>query len=129
LKYLYSLTVACAGIAFGVAAVPCSLTAQAESQAGIQVVAMHPASVTVPDAVPVTAVGPTIERLAFHHSSSESRVMLDQEVGPHVNRGFALTVAGVVLVGVGAVVKGGAGTAIALGGGALSLYGLHHWIQ
>jgi hypothetical protein len=120
LKNLYALTVACAGLAFGVAAAPCSLAAQAEGPAAIQLVATQSAPVTV---------GPTAERLAFHQSSPESRVMMDQEVGPHVNRGLAMTVAGIVLVGVGAAVKGGAGTAIALGGGALSLYGIYNWIK
>ena len=124
MKNLYALTVACAGLAFGVAAAPCSLAAQAESPAAIQLVATQSAPVTVP-----TATGPTVEQLAFHQSSPESRVVTDQEVGPHVNRGLAMTVAGIVLVGVGAAVKGGAGTALALGGGALSLYGIHNWIK
>jgi hypothetical protein len=132
LKNLYALTVAGAGIAFGVAAAPCSLAAQAGSPAGIQLVAMQSAPVTVPNATGATgatAVGPTTERLAFHQTSPASRVMTDQDVGPHVNRGLAMTVAGIVLVGVGTAVKGGAGTAIAFGGGALSLYGIYNWIK
>ena len=130
MKNLYSLAVVCAGIVFGVATAPCSLAAQAESQAGIQTVAMQPASVAIPDAATATtAVGPSVERLAFHRSPSESRVMVDQDVGPHMNRGLALTAAGIVLVGVGAIVKGGAGTAIAFGGGALALYGIYNWIK
>ena len=129
MKNLYALTVACAGIAFGVAAAPCSLAAQAGSPGGIQLAAMQSAPVTVPNATGASAVGPTTERLAFHQTSPASRVMTDQDVGPHVNRGLAMTVAGIVLVGVGAAVKGGAGTAIAFGGGALSLYGIYNWIK
>lgn len=129
LKNLYSLTVVCAGIVFGVAAAPGLLAAQAEGPAGIQMVAMQPASVTVPDALPATAVGPTAETAAFHTAASESRVVADQDVGPHVNRGLALTVAGLAAVGVGYAVKGQAGTVLALGGGALALYGLYNWIK
>lgn len=90
---------------------------------------MQPTTVTVPDAVPATVVGPTAETVAFHTASSESRVVADQDVGPHINRGLALTIAGLAAVGVGYAVKGEAGTVIALGGGALALYGLYHWIK
>ena len=129
MKNLYALTVACAGIAFGLTAAPGSLAAQAESPAGIQLVATQSSPVTVLTATSATPVGPVAEQLAFHQSSSESRVMMDQDVGQNSNRGLAYTLAGVALVGVGAVVKGGAGTAIAFGGGALALYGIYHWIR
>jgi len=93
-------------------------------QAAIQI-----ASVTVPDASPAASVGPTVQTAAFHNAAPESRVVADQDVGPHVNRGLALTVAGIAAVGVGYAVKGEAGTVIALGGGALALYGIYHWIK
>ena len=70
-----------------------------------------------------------VEQAALHNASTESRVVADQDVGPHVNRGLALTVAGIAAVGVGYAVKGQAGTMIALGGGALALYGLYNWIK
>ena len=86
-------------------------------------------TVTAPDAVPAASVGPTAETAAFHAAAPESRVVADQDVGPHLNRGFKLMVAGIAAVGVGYAVKGHAGTVIALGGGALALYGLYHWIE
>lgn len=125
-----SLAVVYAGILFGVIAAPCSLTAQAEGQAGLQTFATRPASVTATDGVAASAVGPIVEQAALHKASTESRVIADQNVvGPHVNRGLALTVAGIAAVGVGYAVKGQAGTVISLGGGALALYGLYHWIK
>lgn len=129
MKSSYSLAVVCAGILLGVTAAPCSLAAQAEGQAGIQTFAMRPAAVTATSGVATSAVGPIVEQAALHNASTESRVVADQDVGPHVNRGLALTVAGIAAVGVGYAVKGQAGTMIALGGGALALYGLYHWIK
>ena len=130
MKYSYSLAAVYAGILFGVIAAPCSLAAQAQGPAELQTFAMRTASVTAPAGVAASAVGPVVEQVAFHRASTESRVVADQDVvGPHVNRGLALTVAGIAAVGVGYAVKGQAGTVIALGGGALALYGLYHWIK
>jgi hypothetical protein len=121
MKSSYSLAVVCAGILLGVTAAPCSLAAQT--------FAMRPAAVTATSGVAASAVGPIVEQAALHNASTESRVVADQDVGPHVNRGLALTVAGIAAVGVGYAVKGQAGTMIALGGGALALYGLYNWIK
>src|SRR5665213_1333585 len=79
--------------------------------------------------IAASAVGPIVEQVSFHNASTESRAIADQDVGPHVNRGLALAVAGIAAVGVGYAVKGQAGTMIALGGGALALYGVYHWIK
>lgn len=148
MKNSYSLAVVCAGILFGVSAMPGSLAAQADGQAdgpaGVQAVAMQPVSVTAslaesvapsaaaPDGIPASPVGPVVDAIAFHNAATESkatRVVADQEVGPHVNRGLALTIAGIAAMGVAYAVKGEAGTVIALGGAALALYGVYHWIQ
>jgi|GEM_PF-2444601 len=129
MKSSYSLAVVCAGILLGAAAAPFSLAAQAEEQAAIQTFAMRPASVTATEGIAASAVGPIVEQVSFHNASTESRAIADQDVGPHVNRGLALAVAGIAAVGVGYAVKGQAGTMIALGGGALALYGVYHWIK
>lgn len=129
MKNSYSLAVVCAGIVFGLAAAPCALTAQAEGQAGIQMVATQPAPVAVSDGVAASAVGPVVAPVAFHTAPTQSMVVADQDTGPHLGTGLAMTAVGIVAVAVGFAVKGGAGTAIALGGGALALYGLYHWIQ
>lgn len=129
MKNLYSLSIVCAGIVFGLAAAPCPVVAQAEGQAGIQMVATQPASVTVPDGVAASAVGPIVETVAFHAPTTESRVMMDQDSGPHLGTGLAMTAVGLVGVVVGAAVGGGSGTAIAVAGGALALYGIYHWLQ
>lgn len=129
MKSSYSLAVVCVGIFLGVTAAPCSLAAQAERQAGIQTSAIQLASVTATDGVAATAVGPIVEQAAVHKASTESKAIADQDVGPHVNRGLALTVAGIAAVGVGYAVHGQAGTMISLGGGALALYGLYNWIK
>lgn len=129
MKKSYSLALGCAGILFGVTATPSSLAAQAQGQAGIQAVAMQPASFIAPDVAATSAAGPIVEPVAFHNTLAESRVVGDQDVGPHVNRGLALTVAGIAAVAVGYAVRGEAGTVIALGGGALALYGVYHWIK
>ena len=55
--------------------------------------------------------------------------MIAQDAGPSLGSGLAMTVVGVVMVGVGAAVGGGAGTAIAIGGGALAFYGIYHWLK
>lgn len=129
MKSSYSLAVVCAGILLGVGAAPCSLAAQAQGQSGLQAFAMRPTSVTATDGVAASAVGPIVGQVAFHKASTQSTVIADQDVGPHVNRGLAMTVAGIAVVGVGYAVKGEAGTLISLGGAALAVYGLYNWIQ
>jgi hypothetical protein len=130
MKSSYSLAIVCVGILSGVMAAPRSLAAQAQGQAELQTFAMRPVSVTATHGVAASAVGPVVEQAAFRRASTESRVIADQNVvGPHVNRGLALTVAGIAAVGVGYAVKGRAGTVISLGGGALAVYGLYHWIK
>lgn len=129
MKSSYSLAVVCAGILLGVTAAPCALAAQAEGRVGIQAFATQPASVTPTEGVAASVPGPIVEQVALHKAPTESRAVADQDVGPHANRGLALTVAGIAAVGVGYAVKGQGGTMIALGGGALALYGLYNWIK
>jgi hypothetical protein len=125
------LSAICAGIVFGTATVPDILSAQAGGPSEIQTIATPPSSTAGAELATSNSIGPTVETAGFHTPSTASRVITEQEQepAPHVGRGLAMTVAGVVLVGVGAAVKGGAGTAIAFGGGALALYGLYHWIE
>ena len=111
------------------AATPGFVAAQAEGQAGIQMVATQPASVSIPDQAAASPVGPVVETVAFHNQAPKSRVMMDQDSGPSLGSGLAMTVVGLVVVGVGAAVGGGSGAAIAVGGGALALYGIYHWLQ
>ena len=134
MKKSYASVIVSAGLLFCVTAAPSSLAAQADGQAGIQVegiqaVAMQPASPVTRSGVAPSAVGPVVEPLAFHRTLGESRVVVDQSIAPPVNRGLAMTIAGIAAVGIGYVVKGIAGTALALGGGALALYGIYHWIK
>ena len=133
MKKSYASVIVSAGILFCVTAAPGSLAAQAEGQAamqpGIQAVAMQPASPVAAGGAAPSAVGPIVEPLAFHRALDESRVVADQSIAPPVNRGLAMTLAGIAAVGVGYVVKGTAGTALAFGGGALALYGIYHWIK
>ena len=129
MKKFYSLAAVCAGVVFGVTAAPSSLVAQAEGQSAIQMVATQPTSVSVPAEATASPVGPIAETAAFHSPAPATRVMMDQDTGPSLGSGLAMTAVGVVMVGVGAAVGGGSGTAIAIGGAALALYGIYHWLK
>jgi hypothetical protein len=134
MKKSYSFALACAAILCGVSSAPRSVAAQSQDHAGVEFIAVHQAphvaqEGVAQDAVASTARGPIAESAAFHVVSTQSRTVADQEVGPHMNRGLAMTVAGLAAVAVGYAVKGQAGTLLALGGGALTLYGVYHWIE
>lgn len=78
--------------------------------------------------------GPTVQSASIGFRVSETKVDASTKVNavsvrPHQGQDVALMVVGVGTMIVGAIVQHEAGTIIVIGGAAMALYGLYHYLE
>jgi hypothetical protein len=77
--------------------------------------------------------GPTLQAASVGFRVNEVKVdastKANAAVRPHQGQDVALMAVGVGTMIVGAIVKGDAGTIIIIGGAAMALYGLYHYLE
>jgi hypothetical protein len=126
--------------ALGIAFAPVALAAQesvAATGSDSTQVATAPAAVSTPappvvaDSAAPASIGPRLAPVALQHRADRADVNANTDGEAHLGAGRNLALMGVGLAGliVGLVVGGGAGTAIAVGGGLVGLYGLYKFLQ
>jgi hypothetical protein len=96
--------------------------------------ALAPAASNAQQAVQAAPKGPTIQAAAVGFRVSETKVdastkVTAQRTRPRAGQDVALMVVGVGAMIVGALVGDTAGTIIIIGGAAMALFGLYHYLE
>jgi cytochrome c biogenesis protein CcdA len=96
--------------------------------------ALIPAASNAQQAAQVSPKGPTIQSAAVGFRVAEAKVNASTKVTasptrPHAGQDVALMVVGVGAMIVGALVGDTAGTIIIIGGAAMALFGLYHYLE
>ena len=96
--------------------------------------AMIPAASNAQQSANVAPKGPTIQSAAVGFRVNEAKVDASTKVAaaptrPRAGQDIALMVVGVGAMIVGALVGGTAGTIIIIGGAAMALFGLYHYLE
>jgi len=96
--------------------------------------AVIPAALNAQQSANVAAKGPTIQSAAVGFQVKEPKVDASTKVSaapshPRAGQDVALMVVGVGAMIVGALVSGTAGTIIIIGGAAMALFGLYHYLE
>ena len=96
--------------------------------------AMIPAASNAQQSANVAPKGPTIQSAAVGFSIKEAKVDASTKVAaaptrPRAGQDIALMVVGVGAMIAGALVSGTAGTIIIIGGAAMALFGLYHYLE
>ena len=96
--------------------------------------AMIPAASNAQQSANVAAKGPTIQSAAVGFRVNGAKVDASTKVAaaptrPRAGQDIALMVVGVGAMIVGALVSGTAGTIIIIGGAAMALFGLYHYLE
>ena len=96
--------------------------------------ALIPAASSAQQSANVAPKGPTIQSAAVGFRVSEAKVDASTKataapVRQHAGQNVALMVVGVGAMIVGALVSGTAGTIIIIGGAAMALFGLYHYLE
>ncbi|MGI8509311.1 MAG: hypothetical protein ACR2MQ_08305 [Gemmatimonadaceae bacterium] len=123
----------CAAIILVVAISPQTLTAQPHYQSASQPVAGEHDPNTASHATPGAAfiAGPRISPVAFHTLSAKTGFFVAVPEGPHggLGKNLALVGVGAVAAFAGSRIGGTAGGVIVVGGVALAIYGLYHFLR
>ena len=99
------------------------------------VIAMLPATSSAQKSAPLKPQGPTIQAAAVGFRAHEAKVDASTKVAStalvqrHQGQDVALMVVGVGAMIAGALITGTAGTIIIIGGAAMALYGLYHYLE
>lgn len=132
-KKLLVLRSLCAAIIFVAALSPYTLTAQSHHQPVSQRVPGERVSDLASHATagPAFMAGPRISPVAFHTSSAKTGFVVAVPEGPHggLGKDLALVGVGAVAAFAGSRIGGTAGDVIVVGGAALALYGLYHFLR
>ena len=96
--------------------------------------AMIPAASNAQQSANVAPKGPTIQSASVGFSIKEAKVDASTKVAaaptrPRAGQDIALMVVGVGAMIAGALVSGTAGTIIIIGGAAMALFGLYHYLE
>src|SRR4051812_10684937 len=98
------------------------------------VLALLPAAGSAQQITPTPPAGPTLQSAAVGFRASDAKVnastkLTASPVRPHAGQDVALMVVGVGAMIVGALVEHTAGTIIIIGGAAMALFGLYHYLE
>ena len=101
---------------------------------GFCALAMLPAASHAQKVAQNSVKGPTLQAASIGFRVSETKVDASTKVNatavrPHQGQDVALMVVGVGTMIVGAIVQDTAGTIIIIGGAAMALYGLYHYLE
>lgn len=84
---------------------------------------------STPSAVERLRVGPVAAPVAVHAPTAQTALVVTTDAHMGAGQNVALMGVGGAALIVGLIVGGGAGTAIAVGGGIVGLYGLYRYLQ